>query len=111
MEKGYIQIITTLERKKDAERIGNILIEKRLAACIQIIGPLKSIYRWKEKIELAEEWMCIIKTKDNLYEEIERCIRDEHPYEIPEVIAVPIIKGSRGYLEWLRGQIKINNSD
>ena len=102
----YIQVCTTTEKEKDAEKIAKIVIEKRLGACVQIIGPIKSFYWWKEKIETAEEWLLFIKTKKELYEELEKVIKEIHPYEIPEIISVPILLGSKDYLEWLNKELK-----
>ncbi len=106
MKEEYIQIFTTIENKEDAEKIAKSLIEKRLAGCIQIIGPISSIYWWKNKIETSQEWLCIIKSKKNLYEEIEKSIKEIHPYEIPEIIAMPIISGNKDYLKWLDNELK-----
>lgn len=99
--KSAIQVITTTEKRQDAEKIAGILIEKRLAACVQIVGPVLSIYRWKENIERAEEWQCHIKTRAGLYGAVEAAIKASHPYKIPEIIALPILQGSREYLTWL----------
>ncbi|MEO0228341.1 MAG: divalent-cation tolerance protein CutA [candidate division WOR-3 bacterium] len=98
---SYIQVFTTVKKKEDAERIARIVVEKRLAGCVQILGPIKSIYWWKGKIESAEEWLCIIKSKKELYPELEKTIKENHPYETPEIIAMPIIAGYEGYLKWL----------
>lgn len=97
-----IQIVTTTEKRTDAEKIAGMLIEKRLAACVQIVGPIVSAYRWKENIESAEEWQCLIKTRASLYSEVETAIKANHPYDVPEIIAFPILQGSREYLTWLR---------
>ncbi len=102
----YIQISTTTNNKKDAEIIARKLVELRLAACVQITGPIKSIYLWKDVIETEEEWLCLIKTVDALYEKIENAIRDVHPYEVPEIIAVPVVKGSSDYLSWIQEVVK-----
>jgi periplasmic divalent cation tolerance protein len=103
--EGFIQVTTTTERREDAERIARALVEKRLAACVQIAGPLTSIYRWKGKIETAAEWLCLIKSREENYGAIEQAIRSLHPYETPEIMAVPVIAGSRDYLDWLRGEL------
>ena len=102
---SYIQIITTTEKKEDAEKIAMTLVEKRLAACVQIAGPITSIYRWKGKIERAQEWQCWIKSKEVLYNEIEKTIKSVHPYEVPEIIAMPIVAGSSEYLGWLESEV------
>jgi len=103
---GYIQVVTTTEKKEDAERIARALVEARLAACVQVVGPITSTYRWKGTIETAQEWQCVAKSRADLFAEIDEAIRGVHAYEVPEVLAVPIAAGSRAYLEWLDGELK-----
>lgn len=103
--ESYIQVVTTTDKKEDAEKIAFSLVEKKIAACVQIVGPITSIYRWKGNIETAEEWQCVIKSRKNLYDEIEKAIKSVHSYEVPEIMAVPIVAGSGDYLEWLRGEL------
>ena len=98
----YVQIVTAAESEEAAEKITNSLLEKRLAACVQIVGPITSTYWWRGKIETAEEWLCLIKSKTGLYEEVERTINELHTYETPEILALPVVTGSRAYLDWLR---------
>jgi periplasmic divalent cation tolerance protein len=100
----FLQMQTTFERQVDAERLATALLERRLAACVQIIGPIQSTYRWQGKVETAEEWLCLVKTRRNLYDEVERAIIELHPYQTPEIIAVPIIAGSRAYLDWVAAE-------
>src|SRR4030042_5753262 len=102
----YIQVVTTTEKKEDAHRIARSVVERRLAGCVQVIGPITSTYRWKEAIETAEEGMCVIKNRKDLYLELEKSIREVHPYEVPEILAVPVAEGSKDYLEWLGNEIK-----
>lgn len=102
----YIQIITTTEKKADAEKISQILVEKKLAGCVQIIGPITSTFWWEEKIDKAEEWLCLIKTNKNLYNELEQAIRSVHPYKVPEILAISVITGSKDYLSWLESVLK-----
>ncbi len=99
--KSYIQVTTTTETKELAEKIAYSLVEAKLAACVQITGPITSIYRWRGKVENIQEWLCLIKTQDDLYNKVEATIKSLHPYETPEIIAVPIIKGSKEYLRWI----------
>lgn len=106
MKEEYIQVITTTETKEDAEKIGGILLNKRLAGCIQIIGPITSTYRWKNKIEKASEWLCIAKSKKNLFREVKQYIRETHSYETPEIIVLPIVNGDSDYLNWLQDELK-----
>ena len=106
MMEEYIQVFTTTEKKEDAEKIANVLVKNRLAGCIQILGPIVSTYWWKGNVEIAEEWLCFIKSKRMLYDELEKAIKEIHPYETPEIIAVPIVRGSKDYLEWLKNELK-----
>jgi periplasmic divalent cation tolerance protein len=101
----FIQVFTTTEKIGDAEIISKEVVEKRLAACAQVIGPIKSTYWWKEKVEQTEEWLCIMKSKRDLYAELEKAIKGIHPYEVPEIVAVPIVSGSQSYLEWLEQEV------
>ena len=96
-----IQITTTNDDLRELERIAKQLIDQRLAACCQIIGPMTSIYRWKEKIEESTEWMCLIKTTVELYDAVETAIQAQHHYDEPEIIATKIERGSPGYLAWI----------
>ena len=102
----YVQVVTTAEKREDAGRLARAAVEKRLAACAQVVGPITSIYWWEGKISEAEEWLCIMKTTTELYGELEKTLRGLHPYEVPEILAVPVSAGSGDYLEWLRGQLK-----
>jgi periplasmic divalent cation tolerance protein len=102
----YIQVTTTTETKEQAQTIAQHLVETKLAACVQIVGPIASIYHWKGKVENAQEWLCLIKTKDGLYNKMETAIKSLHPYETPEIIAVPIVKGSKEYLNWLDDELE-----
>jgi periplasmic divalent cation tolerance protein len=97
----YIQITTTTETKEQAEKIARHLVESKLAACVQITGPITSIYRWKGKMENSQEWLCLIKTREDFFDKVEAAIKKLHPYETPEIVAVPIVKGSREYLNWI----------
>ncbi len=102
----YIQVTTTTARWEDATRIAGVLIERRLAACVQIIGPITSLYRWQGRIEQAEEWQCLIKSRSDLFEEVAKNIEALHPYETPEIIATPLSAGSDAYLQWLQEELK-----
>jgi len=98
---GYIQVMTTVVGRKDARRIADLLVQKRLAACVQVLGPIVSTYRWKGRVETAKEWLCLVKTRKSLYRRLEAAIRGIHPYEVPEILALPVVAGSRTYLDWL----------
>ena len=102
-----IQVVTTTDKREDAERIARTLVEMRLAACVQLVGPVISTYRWKGRIETAEEWQCWAKTEEGFYEDIEKTIKSIHPYELPEIIALPILRGSSEYLTWLHNELQV----
>lgn len=97
----YIQVLTTTSSKADAQAIADALVAQRLAACVQVIGPITSTYRWQGQVETAEEWLCIAKSRGDLYAVVEQAIRAVHPYEEPEILAVPVTAGSASYLRWL----------
>jgi periplasmic divalent cation tolerance protein len=101
----FIHIITTTASSDAAERIAGVLVESRLAACVQIVGPIRSIYRWQGQIETAEEWQCWAKSRRDLYDEVEKTIRRLHTYEVPEILAMPIVAGHADYLAWLEKEL------
>jgi periplasmic divalent cation tolerance protein len=101
-----IQIITTADDKIVIEKIGRDLVEKRLVACAQILGPIQSVYQWKGTVENADEWLLLMKSKASLYPAIEEEIRRQHPYELPEIIATSIDNGLAGYLDWVSSETK-----
>jgi periplasmic divalent cation tolerance protein len=98
---GHIQVSTTTGSAEEAGRLAEALVEGRLAACVQVMGPVHSRYRWQGKVEEAEEWLCVAKTEAALYPEVEEAIRAAHSYDEPEIIATPVVAGSRGYLDWV----------
>ncbi|MCG8586812.1 MAG: divalent-cation tolerance protein CutA, partial [Pirellulales bacterium] len=91
----YIQVTTTVDHREHAERMADMLVERRLAACVQIVGPIRSVYHWQDKVESANEFLCQAKTRRALYDKIEAAIRELHTYDEPEIIATEIIDGSR----------------
>jgi periplasmic divalent cation tolerance protein len=95
------QVTTTVPTRADAERIAAALVEARLAACVQITGPIASVYRWQGAVEQATEWYCHCKTTRARYPALEARLRQLHPYEIPEIIAVPIVSALPAYLAWI----------
>ena len=101
-----IQVVTTTNDRSIIEKIGRDLVEKRLVACAQILGPIQSIYWWKGAVENAHEWLLLMKSKASLYPGIEEEIRRQHPYELPEIIAINIDKGLASYLDWVVSETK-----
>jgi len=98
---GYVQVLSTTRSEEEARRISEALVERRLAACVQVAGPVVSRYRWQGKVEEAREWQCLAKTEMARYPEVEAAIRELHSYEEPEIVATPIVAGSPGYLAWI----------
>ncbi len=97
----YIQVFVSASDEKEAFRIADELIDNKLAACVQIVGPVTSVYRWKNKKEKTSEWICIIKSKKEIYSKLENKIKEIHTYEVPEIVVLPIVNGNKDYLKWL----------
>ena len=107
MEKAmtpYIQVVTTVADKPSAEQLAARLLEQRLAACVQI-APCTSWYRWQGAIEQAAEMVCTIKSRRDLFPELCRAIRAIHPYDVPEILASPVVAGGKNYLDWLQQEL------
>lgn len=96
----YIQVVTTTDSREAAERIAAAILAERLAACVQI-SQCQSWFRWQGKVEQAAEYCCIMKSRADLYSELEETIRRLHPYEVPEIIATEVSAGAEAYLAWL----------
>jgi periplasmic divalent cation tolerance protein len=101
-------VLTAVEKQEDGARLARLLIERRLAACVQVLAPMISIYRWRGKIEQSNEVLLLIKTARAVYPELEDAIKQNHPYETPEIIALPVESGSNDYLSWLGSSIKFD---
>jgi periplasmic divalent cation tolerance protein len=94
-------VLTTAGTPEEANKIAEGLVQRRLAACVNIIGPIASVYRWKEKLERAEEWLLLIKTTAGAADTLGDAIKELHSYELPECVVVPIEGGSEEYLAWI----------
>ncbi len=101
----FIQVVTTVEKQEDAQRIARAMVEKRLAACAQVVGPITSTYWWKGRIEEAQEWQCLLKTREDRFDVLEQDIRGFHTYEVPEIVSMPLVQVSPAYREWLRQEL------
>lgn len=97
----FLQITTAIDSKEGAQKIAQTLVERRLAACVHVTGPITSTYWWQGKMEIEEEWTCAAKTRKELYSDVEKTIREVHPYDEPEIVALPIVSGSQSYLDWI----------
>ncbi len=96
-----IVVLVTCGSEEEAVRIARALVEERLAACANLISPIRSIYRWEGKVCDEKEWLLVIKTMRERFEELDKRVKALHSYSTPEVIALPIIDGSAAYLKWL----------
>jgi periplasmic divalent cation tolerance protein len=98
-------VLITAPSQTQAQEIAHTLVANHLAACVTLI-PVHSIYSWEGKIHQDEEWQLVIKTDLQRFTELEAAVRTMHPYEVPEIIALPIQAGSQPYLQWIRDQVK-----
>jgi periplasmic divalent cation tolerance protein len=97
-------VLTNLPDRAAAEKLADALIQKRVAACVNILAPCRSVYRWKGAVQHDEEHPVLIKTTRESYAALEAAIREAHPYELPEIVAVPIERGLPAYLDWVATQ-------
>ena len=102
----WSQVTTTWPDRAAADRAASAIVAERLAACAQVVGPVASTYWWEGSTEQSEEWYCHFKTTGARLPALQRRIRELHPYEVPEIIAVPIVAGDDAYLEWIRNQVE-----
>lgn len=100
-----IVVLTTCDSEETAGRVARHLIEKRVAACVNILPRARSIYRWKDGIEDTAEWVLLIKSRRDRFAELQAELKSVHSYEVPEVIALPVVDGSEEYLAWLDREV------
>ena len=103
---SQVILLTTFSTKEEAQTFAHALIDRRLAACIQIVGPIVSVFRWEDNIDTAEEYRCEVKTTSALATKIENALADLHPYDVPELVTVPIEHMSAAYENWFTTQVK-----
>jgi periplasmic divalent cation tolerance protein len=94
-------VLTTAGSKAEAQKIARALVERRLAACVNVVGPIESVYRWKGAVETAGEFLCIVKTTATAVGQVTAAIKEQHSYQLPEVVVIPIEEGSGDYLRWI----------
>jgi len=99
-----ILILTQMPDRASAQSLARSLVESRLAACVSIGAPVESLYHWRGQIETAEEVPVAVKTRADRYAAVEAAIREQHPYELPEILAVPVVHGLGPYLDWIAGE-------
>jgi periplasmic divalent cation tolerance protein len=100
-----IIVFSTCGSSEEAHRVARELVEARLAACVNIGGPVESVYRWKGAVESAQEWTLTIKSRRDLLPKLAAELTRAHSYEVPEVLALPVVDGSEAYLGWLEGEL------
>jgi periplasmic divalent cation tolerance protein len=106
----YLLVITAAEKREDAERIINVLLNEKLVACAQTFR-IKSFYWWNKKIQKSKEYLILLKTISTNYKKVEKRIKKNHDYEIPEIIAIEIRKGSKDYLQWIDSVLSLKNKN
>ncbi len=97
----FLLVTTAAGSREEADLISRALVERRLAACVQVVGPVESRYWWAGEVTEAQEWLCLVKTTAGRYSAVEGAIRELHSYEVPEIVAVPLAAGSGPYLGWI----------
>jgi periplasmic divalent cation tolerance protein len=98
---GHIVVLCTVPDKPAAQKIAEELLTARLAACVNLTGPIDSLYWWEGRIQRDSEVLMIIKTREELFDRLEEAVRRLHPYDVPEVVGLPIVRGSAPYLGWI----------
>jgi len=101
-----IVALVTCGSEEEALKIANALVEEHLAACVNLVSPIRSIYRWEGKIWDEKEWLLIIKTQKQRFDELEQKVKSLHSYAVPEIISLPIIEGAISYLNWIKENTK-----
>ena len=108
---GKLVVLSTCSSQEEAERIGSAVVEKRLAACVTVMPNVTSIYRWQGAVEKASEWMLVIKTRRDLFEDLSAELKRIHSYEVPEIIALTVVDGNAAYLEWIDRETLVKAGD
>ena len=101
----YTLVMVTASSREEAEKIATTLLERKLIACANILGPVSSRFWWQGKIDSAEEYMIFMKTKRELFDQVADNVKQLHSYEVPEIIALPIVEGAKPYLEWINSNL------
>jgi periplasmic divalent cation tolerance protein len=111
MVSDFIQVTVASASEEEAHKIAEALVTRRLAASCWVSGPITSRYWWKGKAEKAQEWICTAKTRTGLYIEVEQAIKEIHSYEVPGILATPVVKGSQAYFEWINHETGLTNQE
>jgi len=100
-QRTFIQVTTTIDSLEVARALARSAVEARLVACAQVSGPIESVYRWQGTVEEAREWVIVFKARGDGYQMLENHIKENHPYEVPEIVATPVSEGNPAYLSWV----------
>ena len=111
MNDEALLVSTTVGDLRAAEALAERIVDGRLAACVQIVGGLRSVYRWKGSVQRDDEVQLVIKTTAARFDALERCLYDHHPYDLPEVLAVPVVRASAAYLDWIVDETRVPAAD
>ncbi len=101
-----IVVLVTVGSEQEAETIATALLEERLAACVNVTSPVRSLYRWEGRIADDREWQMVIKTQARLFEALAARVRALHSYDVPEIIALPVLAGATDYVDWIQNETK-----
>ena len=106
MQDSFLVVLSTFPTLSKAKQISKLLVGKRLAACVNILGPASSFFWWKGKVDRAREYLLVIKTKTSRFNRLKSFLEKHHPYSVPEIIALPIRRGNSPYLGWLKASVR-----
>lgn len=102
---ALVEVRTAVDSLERAEEIARDLVTQRVAACVQVIGPLTSRYWWDGEVRVVTEWLCLIKTRADAYDRLEAALLEVHPYDTPEILAVPVERGLASYVNWVASEV------
>lgn len=102
----HVRVETTIDNGEAANRLSRSLVEEQLAACVQVVGPITSTYRWERSVTTDEEWLVIMKTASDRLDPLVARLRELHPYDVPEIVAVPVVGGNPDYLTWVTAETR-----
>ena len=109
MPDRYLMAMTTTDAREDAERLARDLVERRVAACVQVLGPMESRYWWEGRLESATEWLCLAKTTADRVDEVVAAIEEAHSYDTPEVLVTGVVGGNGRYLRWVEETVILDS--
>ncbi|MGH3318845.1 MAG: divalent-cation tolerance protein CutA [Streptosporangiaceae bacterium] len=105
-EQQYVQVQTTVDSREEASRLSRAVVDERLAACAKVLGPISSTYWWEDTVDVDEEWLVLINAPSDRYEPLAAYLTREHPYDVPEILAFPVVAGGRDYLAWVSDETR-----